>query len=368
MKIAGSFMYLPGPRCRMLYMENNASTHLRSALLVGFLLSSMLTAAETGPYRPRLYFGTVNSNAQLLEAGGWPRTRARVDGMLLHLHFFLRHMETPGNRIVTNADKVIRGLAPLLAGKSNLIELTFHIRDAKSSPEQIGRTHASNIAALESLGIPIAGVTADWILSILEVQTNETPRTAGEAREAFGQRILAGVVDKSARYLSAFRASGRSEPVYAVYPPLYLDEGPWTNARRVDRFGLTTSRIVEGLARVGFAGFVADSPFGVMANATYRGQGYFDALRSIQATCRSRGIVFGLILNGDNKAEAGEAYDLEYGANTVDALSLLLEQGLRPDPLVLESWYRGPYRLVPETLPGSFTHTVLEVARRLDAP
>lgn len=334
-----------------------------------FLVLSILSpgfAAEA--WNPRLYFGTVNSNQQLLDGPAWAKTRDRVDGMLLHLHFFVRHMETPGNKVISNADTVIRGLTPLLKGKPNLMELTFHIQNSKSSPEEIGRGHASNLAYLESLGIPVAGVTADWILSIWSVATNEVQRREGEAREDYGKRVLQNMVGKSARYIRAFRAAGGKQAVHAVFPPVYMDEGRWVNARKSDRLGLNSSDIVLALGEVGFAGFVADSPFGIMQNPDYQAQGYLEALKRIEARCREKGLTFGLILNGDSKAEAGEAYDLDFGKNCLEGLELLKREGLRPDPLVLESWYRGPYRLVPETAPGTFTHTVLEIGSNLKKP
>ncbi len=313
------------------------------------------------PWRPQLYFGTVNFNDQLTELKAWKNTASRVDGMLLHLHFFVRNLDTPGNRKVENAEQTIRKIAPNLTGKPNILELTFHIRSASTSPEEIARTHAKNIADLETAGIPVAGINVDWILSILDVQAAETSRTPGETDDAYGTRVLEGAIGKSARYMKEFRAQGRDEKLYAVFPPVYVDEGRWVNVRKAVRHGITVSRILSRLFDAGFAGFTADSPYFVLSNPVYKSAGYYDALSSIENTCRQRGKSFGFIVTGDNK-ESGEAYDARFAKTSLDAFNLVYEAGLRPDQIISESWYKGPFRLVPESLPGTYTYTVLQLA------
>ena len=318
-------------------------------------------------WHPQLLFGTVNFNEQLAQnPQQWQKTAARVDGMLLHVHFWVRNMATPGNQKVENADAIKRAIAPSLQNKQNVVELTYHIRDTTSSPETIARDHAAQIERLEKeIGIPISAVNVDWILSGLEVQQTETPRVAGEGDDVYFTRILNGVLAKSARYVAAFRAAGRTEKLIAVFPPIYLDEGPWTNVRKAVRPGITTSRILNGLFDAGFDGFTADSPPYLLANPTYRAAGYYDALRSIEWTCRQRGKSFGLILNGDNK-EKGAAYDAQFTKTSLETLELVRAAGLRPDPIVFESWFKGPFQLVPETQPDTFTNATLQIAAQLD--
>jgi hypothetical protein len=316
------------------------------------------------PWHPQIYFGTVNFNDQLTHTDQWQQTAARVDGMLLHVHFFVRHLNTPENQMVDNALDTIRGIAPNLKKKKNLIELTYHITDSTSSPEEIARMHARNIADIEAMGIPIVGVNVDWILSGIPVQVSETVRKSGETDEVYYERVLTGVLSKSARYLRTFRAAGRREKLYAVFPPVYINEGRWQNARKEKQGNITVSRILNGLFDIGFDGFTADTPLFVMTNPAYVRGGYFDALRSIEAACRKRRKSFGVILNDDNK-ETGAAYDTQFARATFQALDLIQSAGLRPDQIISESWYKGPFVLVPETTPGTYTNTVLKLVQRL---
>lgn len=341
------------------------------ALCLGsaFLSETQSVQAQVSPkapWKPQLYFGTVNFNDQLTNRDAWKETAARTDGMLLHIHYFVRHMNTPANQKVEGVEDTTRRLAPALAGKPNIIELTYHIRDAATSPEEIARTHAQNIESIEKLGIPIAAVNVDWILGGLDVQAQETPRRTDETDDAYFTRIIQGVVDKSARYVKAFRAAGRDEKLIAVFPPVYVDEGPWTNVRQKQRPGVTTSRILNGLFDVGFDGFTADSPYFILSNPTYKAGGYYDALRSIQWTCHQRGKSFGVIINGDNSKSGGE-YDTQFATESLDALNMVIGAELRPEQLVSESWYKGPFSLVPETQKGTYTNTVLQLRQRLNA-
>ncbi|MES2459587.1 MAG: hypothetical protein V4671_03330, partial [Armatimonadota bacterium] len=139
--------------------------------------------AGKAEWHPKLLFGTVNFHEQLAQKPQqWQKTAARVDGMLLHIHFWVRNMTTPGNQKVENVDAIKRAIAPSLQNKENVVELTYHIRDTTSSPEAIGRDHAAQVERLEKeFGIPITAVNVDWIIGSFEVQQIETPRLTGES-------------------------------------------------------------------------------------------------------------------------------------------------------------------------------------------
>jgi len=283
------------------------------------------------------------------------------------VHFWIRKMQTGADRkVLANADQIIREIAPALAKKTNAIELTFHIRTSTTSPEKIGLEHANNIKDLESLGIPIGSVNVDYILSILDVVSNMVP----EKTEDRSNAMLKIMADISARYVKAFRSSGRTEELHAVFPPLYMNEGKWMNARKQERWGLTTSKIIEVLFQAGFAGFTADSPFYVINNPAWQEAGYSDAIRSIANTCKLHGKSFGYIVNGDNKLQ-GDDYDRQFAKDALASYDWLIQNNLHPDRLFLESWYNGPYTLVPDNRVGTFTHTAIQLAEKIrsgDAP
>jgi hypothetical protein len=310
---------------------------------------------------PTFYFGTVNYHEQFTNASAWTNALNSSDGMLLHVHFWIRKMQVGGDRkVLTDADKIIREIAPALANKTNAIELTFHIRTSSTSPEAIGMEHAKNIRDLEALGIPIGSVNVDYILSIVDVASTMVP----EGTEDRGKAMLKIMADMSSRYVKAFRSSGRTEELHAVFPPLYMNEGRWTNARKQERWGLTTSKIIEMLFQAGFSGFTADSPVFVINNPEWQEAGYPDAIRSIANTCLLHGKSFGYIIAGDNQLQ-GDHYDRQLARDAFAAYDWLIRNKVHPDRLFLESWYKGPYTLVPDNRVGTFTHTAAQLAEKV---
>ena len=361
-------------------MKNSSIRPLLSALLLfaapvaaqNAPMTKALASTATSPWSPQLYFGTVNFHQQLTDnPQAWKKTLARIDGMLLHIHFWVRNMETPSNAKVPNADEIKRKLGLQLKDKSNIVELTYHIRDAKTSPEAIGRDHAAQVERLDKeFGIPIKAVNVDWILEGFDAQQVETPRLLDESDDVYFTRVLNGLLARSARYVAAFRAAGRTEKLIAVFPPIYVSEGPWKSVRGPLRpgIGITTSRVLNGLFDIGFDGFTADSPYYLLINPNFRARGYYDALRSIEWTCQQRGKSFGFIINGDNKETDPKKYDAVYTETSLEALELVREAGLRPDQIVFESWFKGPFELVPETQANTFTNATLQIAAALDTP
>lgn len=339
---------------------------------VGALASPAAAAPPAGQaagaWRPKLLFGTVNFNDQLAKhPDQWRQAAARMDGMLLHVHFFVRGMSAPGKAKIEGAEETIRGLAPLLKGKANVIELTYHLTGPDSSPERIARDHGAQVARMEKeFGIPVTGVNVDWILSQIAVQEAETPRNDSESDINYGRRVTKGLLAKSERYVKAFRQAGRDEPLYAVFPPAYMGEGDWAGVGKNPRPGVTLGGVLGGLFAVGYDGFVADSPLGLLRHPTYKQKGYWHALQAVQAVCRRDGKQFGFIVNNNNDKD-GPAYDAQFQADVLEVADVLQEAGLRPDTLIVESWYKGPFRLAPDTEAGTLTNTFLRLADKVQA-
>jgi hypothetical protein len=66
----------------------------------------------------------------------------------------------------------------------------------------------------------------------------------------------------------------------------------------------------------------------------------------------------------DTATQAGrDGWDLLYKQQSLRSLQLHQLEGGRPDRVIFESWYAGPYSLVPETKNGSFTNLVRDGIR-----
>lgn len=117
------------------------------------------------------------------------------------------------------------------------------------------------------------------------------------------------------------------------------------------------------------AGFTTDSP--------YRGymcwggsEAYADAvkhrqkIRSYEAWLQANGLEHQLIANSNVADARGtqaerDAWDSAYANESLRSVALHQLEGGRPDKVLFESWYDGPFTVVPETKPGSFAYLAL---------
>lgn len=129
-----------------------------------------------------------------------------------------------------------------------------------------------------------------------------------------------------------------------------------------------------------FAGFTTDSPY-----AGYQKWGgsetHPDALRHrekiilYERWLQQRGREHQFIANSsggsdfsgfDTATQAGrDAWDLLYKQQSLRSIQLHQLEGGRPDKVLFESWYDGPFTMVPETANGSFTNLVADGIRYL---
>jgi hypothetical protein len=346
-----------------------AAVSLAGAICFGGA-SPMKPASTT---RPAVLFGAVAHLDQLAEHPGQWKTAAEVaDGFLFHVHFFVRGRDTLGNTFTPEQVRTVTtAIGRQVRGKANALELTFHIRDATTDPAAIAREHARNTADLQAFA-PITDLHIDWILSIFKVAREQHPRLPDESDVAYGDRLIAVAASQTRAYIRTLREQGVTQRLHAVFPPIYLNESPWVRkGGNVDERTVQLSRLLHALFDAGFDGFTADSPRYLIANKTYEAEGYLGALRAAQSVCRERGKSFGLILNDDVEQTAptltGQSWDEAFAAASLATLADLPRLGLSPDRLIVESWYKGPYRLVPDSLPGTLTHTAAEVRGRVDA-
>lgn len=129
-----------------------------------------------------------------------------------------------------------------------------------------------------------------------------------------------------------------------------------------------------------FAGFTTDSPY-----SGYQKWGgsetHPDALKHREKIIlyerwlqqRGRGHDFiansagGTDFNGfDTATQAGrDAWDIQYKAQSLRSIQLHQLEGGRPDRVLFESWYDGPFTMVPETKNGSFANLAMEGVKYL---
>jgi hypothetical protein len=89
-------------------------------------------------------------------------------------------------------------------------------------------------------------------------------------------------------------------------------------------------------------------------------------IRNYEAWLQNQNLRHTLICNYSQvNAADTNASDLTYEANSLSSLRLHQQEGGRAARYAFESWYQGPYTVVPETKPGSYTHLVLSALKYL---
>jgi autotransporter-associated beta strand protein len=123
-----------------------------------------------------------------------------------------------------------------------------------------------------------------------------------------------------------------------------------------------------GAYSANFAGFTTDSPFGgyqqwggseTNADAIKHREKIILYERWLQAHGREHHFIANTTPGNDTSTQAGrDAWDLVYKQQSLRSIQLHQLEGGRPDKVYFESWYDGPFTMVPETQNGTFTNLV----------
>jgi len=96
------------------------------------------------------------------------------------------------------------------------------------------------------------------------------------------------------------------------------------------------------------------------------GQGSWVEMKRLETWCRQRNLSFSIIVWAAQNPRLPEERRADNGTWLAGLLAqgeAMRRAGVRPDQIVIESWLHVPDEAVPESLPGTFTHSVVEYAR-----
>jgi len=86
-------------------------------------------------------------------------------------------------------------------------------------------------------------------------------------------------------------------------------------------------------------------------------------IRAFEDFARAHGLELNLIINSE---KGGKTSDREFYERTLKMLDAYIQAGGKPTRYIVQSWYRFPETIVPETAPYSMTALVKAVLERLD--
>ncbi len=124
-----------------------------------------------------------------------------------------------------------------------------------------------------------------------------------------------------------------------------------------------------GAYKANYAGFTTDSPYaGYMrwggSETQADAEKHRQKIRLYEAWLQSNGLEHQLIANSNTGGATGtqaerDAWDSTYADDSLRSITLHQLEGGRPDKVIFESWYDGPFTLVPETKSGSYANLAL---------
>lgn len=124
-----------------------------------------------------------------------------------------------------------------------------------------------------------------------------------------------------------------------------------------------------GTYKPNYAGFTTDSPYaGYMRWGESETQAdavkHRQKIRLYEAWLQSNGLEHQLIANSNTGGATGtqaerDTWDTTFADDSLRSIMLHQLEGGRPDKVIFESWYDGPFTLVPETKSGSFANLAL---------
>lgn len=123
----------------------------------------------------------------------------------------------------------------------------------------------------------------------------------------------------------------------------------------------------SGSYSTNFAGFTTDSPYGYQAwggsETTAGAMAQRQKIIAYEQWLQARGREHHFIANSDDPGdfntstpEGRDSWDLAYKQQSMRSLQLHQMEGGRPDKVIFESWYEGPFTMVPENKNGTFAN------------
>jgi hypothetical protein len=364
-----------------------------AAVVLGGVVSACLgQARERGA---EFYFGYYNFNDELVAdpEKDWPELLKGADGLLLHFGYWLNN-DQKLDPIAT-----ARKLAPILKkhGKKTLMETGWPSASAgpgvrREMGAYYAREHIAKIGKLQrDSGLHVDELNVELRLFAMEQLASVHPElTSGRA-----------LLDQTARewrdYLEPIHAAYPEKKFYLVCPPVYVPWGrfyfagndfnvpEWKGAQREGtrpasgpastqsaRIRLDGEYLFDRLFQPPLTpgpllGYSMDSPAFLTANPTYIKVGYLDKLLAMQSWLRQRGLRHTFIVNAspDAKKLSKPEWDAAYWREALKSLQTFQAAGGRADRYLYESWYPGPFVMVPEGKENSATYGALRVLKYL---
>ncbi len=340
--------------------------------------------------------GTFSRIAQLTNTTGWDYVKRWQDGFMLHGYVWVNGVAKMTNRAA---------VGPAIAAQLNPLRTRFILEDAwraRTNDMNYGNSSASgqsgNAGTLEGLGFTLSDVTQDY---------NPMYRDFSEWHPEWPTNDLrvAGTGNLNQRTAGYPFASGQWRDFVAGYKPLrpHVKVGwtwspvwfSWLNGPSLggdhgdfsftrngtnytfawDFFDFMSDGLVVGSELGSPFAFMSDCPWDYFGEYPGNPGGWTQAhqfnnrkkIRDYEAWLWARGANHTMICNSSDNGSAANtnAYDFTYKTNSLRTLFLHQLEGGRARRYMFESWYQGPFTMLPETTDGTYASLARDAIRFL---
>lgn len=340
--------------------------------------------------------GTFSRLAQLTNTAGWDFVKRWQDGFMLHGYVWVNSVAKMTNRAV---------VGPAISAQLNPLRTRFILEDAwrpRTNDMNYGNSSAGgqsgNAGTLEGLGFTLSDVTQDYNPMYRDFSewhpewpTNDL-RVAGTGnlnQRSAGYPFASGQWrDFVAGYRSLrphVKTGWTWSPVWFSWlngPSLGGDHGNFSFARNGtnytfawDFFDFMSDGAVVGDAAGSPFSFMSDCPWDYFGEYPGNPGGWSQShqfnnrkkMRDYEAWLWARGLNHTLICNSSDSGSAANAnaYDFTYKTNSLRSIFLHQLEGGRARRYMFESWYQGPFTMLPETTDGTYASLARDAIRFL---
>ena len=340
--------------------------------------------------------GTYSRLTQLTNTSGWDFVKRYQDGFLLHGYVWVNAASR-----MTNAATVGAAIGAQLAPFNGRFWLEDGWRPRASDPNyghSSAPGQAAHAAEMLALGMPLSEITQDFNPLWREFCTNYLGWATNDIRA-----LITGYTNgTSAAYpyhsgqwrdfatdFNALRPDVKQgwtwSPVWFHWltgPSLGTDNGVFSislggtnRAFNWDFYDfMRDAALIGGELGLPFA-FASDCPWDYFGEYPGNPGGWSAAwqaqnrkkIRDYEAWLAVRDLRHTLICNSSDNGSAGnpDAYDRAYKTNSLRSIYLHQQEGGRAGRYLFESWYQGPFAILPEAKAGSYANLTLDAIKFL---
>ena len=339
--------------------------------------------------------GTYSRMSQLLQTNGWDFVKRYADGFFLHGYVWVNAAAR-----MTNWQQVGQSISAQLApfnGKYWLEDGWQPTTNNMNFGHSSASSQASDADDLLGVGFALSEITEDFNPKWGDFSRWHPDWPTNNIRVLVtGNTNLANATYPYASGLwrdhaNDFRAARPNVKFGWTWSPVWFrwlngaslgtDSGVFTVNSNGTNYNfnwdfydwMNDAATVGGQAGVPFA-FTSDCPWEYYSQNPGNPGGWSPAqqlanrvkIRNYEAWLQNQNLRHTLICNSQTMNAADtNASDLNYEAHSLSVMSLHQQEGGRATRYSFESWYQGPYTVIPETTPGSYTHLALSAIRFL---